>query len=296
MGELVSTLQDMGLSMNESKAYQALLRQGPANGYEISKRSGITRSVIYGVLDRLVDKGYALAVDSDPVIYAPLPPAQLVKRYRETYESNIERLESGLRKVASGLDAENYILGVSGYDDTIRKARELVSGAEREVVVSAWGSDCAPLQDELNAAERNGRTVILFCHSKVPFRVGTIYEYGLDEEIIRQKWPTRRIMVAADCRTALIGDIRPDADLGIVTSNPMIVQMAVEHVILDILHLAQLKKGIGDLGESISSGDDYRRIIEEQHRMLGLGAEPLPTPTPSNNGGADDGTDTGTAP
>ena len=296
MGELVSTLQDMGLSMNESKAYEALLRQGPANGYEVSKRSGITRSVIYGVLDRLVDKGYALAVDSDPVIYAPLPPAQLVKRYRETYESNIERLEHGLWKVASGLDAENYILGVAGYDDTMRKARELIGGAKHEVVVSAWGSDCAPLHDELKAAERNGRTVILFCHSKVPFSVGTIYEYGLDEEIIRQKWPTRRIMVAADCRTALLGDIRPDADLGIVTSNPMIVQMAVEHVILDILHLAQLKKGIGDLGESISSGDDYRRIIEEQHRMLGLGAEPLPTPTPSNNGGADDGTDTGTAP
>jgi len=113
VGELVNTLQDMGLSMNEAKAYQALLRHGPANGYEISKRSGITRSVIYGVLDRLADKGYALAVDSDPVIYAPLPPAQLVKRYRETYESNIERLESGLRNVASGLDAENYILGVA---------------------------------------------------------------------------------------------------------------------------------------------------------------------------------------
>ena len=73
MGELVNTLQDMGLSMNEAKAYQALLRHGPANGYEISKRSGITRSVIYGVLDRLADKGYALAVDSDPVITLLFP-------------------------------------------------------------------------------------------------------------------------------------------------------------------------------------------------------------------------------
>mgnify|MGYP000935008229 FL=1 len=280
MGELVNALQDMGLSMNEAKAYQALLRRGPANGYEISKRSGITRSVIYGVLDRLVDKGYALAVDSDPVVYAPLPPSQLVKRYRETYESNIERLECGLKRIASGLDAENYILGVAGYDDTIRKARELIRGAEREVVVSAWGSDCVPLQDELRAAEQAGRTVILFCHSKVPFRVGAIYEYGLAEEIIRQKWPARRIMVAADCRTALIGDIRPDADLGIVTSNPMIVQMAVEHVILDVLHLAQLKKGIGDLAEQIKTGEDYRRVIEEEHGRLGLGGQPLPTPIP----------------
>ncbi len=53
------------------------------------------------------------------------------------------------------------------------------------------------------------------------------------------KWPNRRIIVASDCKNVLVGDIRHDENLGIVTTNPMIVQMAVEHVILDILHLAQ---------------------------------------------------------
>ncbi|MEA4883688.1 MAG: helix-turn-helix domain-containing protein [Clostridia bacterium] len=277
---LVDALQGMGLSLNEAKAYYALVREGPANGYEISKRSGITRSVVYGVLDRLVEKGYLLPVDSDPVMYAPLPPSQLVKGFRETYESNLGNLERGLSKLAAGVNEEAYILGVSGYDDTIRKARDLIRNAMVEVVVSAWGSDCAPIRQDLEDAHRAGKHVIIFCHTKVPFNVGSIHEYGLDESIIRHKWPNRRIVVAADCRTVLLGDIRNGSDLGIVTSNPIIVQMTVEHVILDILHLAQLKSGIGDLAEHIHSGDDYMRVIEDQHRKLSLGQLDLPTPVP----------------
>ncbi|HHY61576.1 MAG: helix-turn-helix domain-containing protein [Bacillota bacterium] len=280
MAGLVETLQDMGLSLNEAKAYQALLRYGAANGYEVSKRSGITRSVVYGVLDRLLEKGFVLQVDSDPVMYAPLPPSQLLKEYRELYDRNLDNLERSLKQMESGVSEESYILGVAGYEDTIRKARELIRGTKHEVVVSAWGSDCVPLKEELEAAEGAGRTVIIFCHTKVPFSVGTIYEYGLAEDIIKEKWPNRRIIVATDCRNVLVGDIRHDENLGIVTTNPMIVQMAVEHVILDILHLAQLKAGIGDLAEQIQSGADYLRVIEDQHAKLDLGGAVLPTPVP----------------
>ena len=77
-----------------------------------------------------------------------------------------------------------------------------------------------------------------------------------------------------------MGDIRHDENLGIATANPMIVQMAVEHVILDILHLAQLKAGIGDLAEHISNGEDYLRVIEDQHEKLNLRGAVLPTPVP----------------
>ncbi len=74
LAALVEVLQDMGLSLNEARAYHALMRHGPANGYEVSKRSGITRSVVYGgVLDRLLEKGLVLQVDSDPVMYARCP-------------------------------------------------------------------------------------------------------------------------------------------------------------------------------------------------------------------------------
>ncbi|NLH87308.1 MAG: TrmB family transcriptional regulator [Firmicutes bacterium] len=280
MAALVEVLQDMGLSLNEARAYHALMRHGPANGYEVSKRSGITRSVVYGVLDRLLEKGLVLQVDSDPVMYAPLPPSQLLKEYRELYASNLDNLERSLKQVESGVSEESYILGVAGYDDTIRKARELIRGARHEVVVSAWGSDCLPLREELEAAEDAGRTVIIFCHTKVPFSVGTIYEYGLADDIIREKWPNRRIIVASDCKNVLVGDIRHDENLGIVTTNPMIVQMAVEHVILDILHLAQLKAGIGDLAKQIQSGDDYLSVIEEQHAKLDLRGAVLPRPVP----------------
>ncbi|MEW6227173.1 MAG: helix-turn-helix domain-containing protein [Bacillota bacterium] len=277
MPGLVEALQDMGLSLNEAKAYQALLRKSPANGYEISKRSGITRSVVYGVLDRLVEKGYILQVDSEPISYAPLPPEQLLNRYKERCSANLENLEKHLRHISTGVDQDSYILGISGYEDTIRKARQLIRDANAEIALSIWGSDCLPLKEELEAAEKAGKKIVIFCHSKVPFRVGTIHEYGLDEVIVRNVWVNRRIVVVADGRTVLIGDIRNNEKLGIVTTNPIIVQMAAEHLALDILHLAQLRASAGNLSEHIHSGEDYRRIVTDCHAKLSLRSEDFPT-------------------
>lgn len=280
MTALVDALQEMGLSLNEAKAYQALLRDGPANGYEVSKRASITRSVVYGVLDRLLDKGLVLQVDSEPIVYAPLPPSQLMNGYRETCTARLDRLEESLARVTSGIREDAYILGVSGYDDTIRKARELIGTARREIVLSAWGSDCAPLRQSLEQAERAGKKVVIFCHTTVPFKIGTTHQYGLAEDIVQSVWPNRRIILAIDCRTVLIGDIETDANLGIVTENPTIVQMAVEHVILDIMHLAQIRAGLGNPVDMILSGDDYIRLVRELHECLGLVGDCLPSATP----------------
>jgi hypothetical protein len=42
-----------------------LLQQNPSTGYQLSKLSGVPRSRIYETLERLVAKGYAVALDTD---------------------------------------------------------------------------------------------------------------------------------------------------------------------------------------------------------------------------------------
>jgi len=273
---LVEALQGIGLSLNEAKAYKCLLRLGRANGYEVSKQSGIKRSVIYGVLERLVEKGYVLKVDSDPVLYAPLPPSQLLLRCRAEWQTSFDRLETELARIESGIGEDCYILGISGYENTIHRARELVRGAEHEVALSVWGSDSVPLRGELEDAAARGVKVVIFSHSRVPFRVGIVHEYGLDEDIVRKIWPHRRLVVVADGRTVLIGDIRDDSNLGILTTNPLIVQLVVEQLTLDIFHLSQLVASVGDLSRCIHSADDYMRVVTDYHRRLGLSAENIP--------------------
>ena len=53
-------LLKIGFSLNEAKIYLALLEKYPLNGYEVSKYSGVARSLVYDCLDRLVSKGYVI--------------------------------------------------------------------------------------------------------------------------------------------------------------------------------------------------------------------------------------------
>ena len=48
--DVVPALVALGFSLNESRAYAALLQDSPATGYEVGVRAQIPRSAVYGVL------------------------------------------------------------------------------------------------------------------------------------------------------------------------------------------------------------------------------------------------------
>jgi len=50
-------LAPYGLDAKQSATYLAMLELGPASVLEVAKKSGVNRSMLYGVLDALVDKG-----------------------------------------------------------------------------------------------------------------------------------------------------------------------------------------------------------------------------------------------
>jgi len=68
--EVVSALVALGFSLNESRAYRALLLESPATGYEVGVRAQIPRSAVYGVLRRLVAVGAARAIAGTPERFA----------------------------------------------------------------------------------------------------------------------------------------------------------------------------------------------------------------------------------
>ena len=57
MDEIIKELQKLGFSQYECKAYIGVLKHYPVTGYEVSKQTGVPRSMIYEVLGKLMDKG-----------------------------------------------------------------------------------------------------------------------------------------------------------------------------------------------------------------------------------------------
>ncbi len=74
-------LTRLGFAEWEAKVYLALLQRSPVTGYQVSKDSGVPRSMVYQVLGKLVNRGAALIThDGDSVLYAPVPPLELMER------------------------------------------------------------------------------------------------------------------------------------------------------------------------------------------------------------------------
>jgi len=73
-GEPIDKLIKLGFSEYEAKSYVALLRESPVTGYQLSKTSGVPRSMIYEVLGKLTARGAAMKLrKGDSTQYAPVP-------------------------------------------------------------------------------------------------------------------------------------------------------------------------------------------------------------------------------
>ena len=80
-------LEKLGFSSNEAKVYGTLIKHKVLNGYEIAKLSGVARSLVYEVINRLVAKGAVIRIDGEPNFYKPIEYQDLIRSIKEENES-----------------------------------------------------------------------------------------------------------------------------------------------------------------------------------------------------------------
>jgi len=98
MSSLVERWMDVGFTEYEAKAYVALLRLGPATGYQVAKESGVPRSMVYEILNKLIARGVVVTQSlAEMVRYAPVPPDHLLDRMRRELEDNLSALTHDLK-------------------------------------------------------------------------------------------------------------------------------------------------------------------------------------------------------
>ena len=110
MKNIIKQLQNLDFTQYEAKAYISLLSRERVSGYELAKNSGIPASKIYQVLNRLLDKEVIVALDSVPKKYAPIPPEEILSRFRGDYLQIFNELDDGLSRIYKKEHiANNYI-------------------------------------------------------------------------------------------------------------------------------------------------------------------------------------------
>jgi DNA-binding MarR family transcriptional regulator len=248
--ESIEQLQKLGFNGSEARIYVTLLRTGPLTGYELAKASGVARPNVYGVLQKLEERGAVTRLDEQPgTRYAPLPFTELLARLRQRYELALADVEQSLTALAPA-DALTAITQFEGYDNLIETARHVLHGTRQTLMLAIWPEEAQALAEAVEEVEQRGveittlcltgcREVCQFCRGKI-----CRYPFGLQEA---DRW----LLLVVDNEELLAGAAQaPAIAVGLRTRQTLLVQltswyirhsMAVATLVTDLsLHLDEM--------------------------------------------------------
>lgn len=239
MSDIVAALVALGFSLNESRAYGALLAESPATGYEVGVRAQIPRSAVYGVLRRLVKAGAARSIVGSPERFVAAPAEDLLALLRKRFDGTAEQFSESVRALETTPPVPDAF-NVRGYARILEEAEQLVRNAKERLAISGWAREIGALSTELKRAPKRDVTTVIFSHCALPKIPGAeVFSYELDEAELERFWKHRLIVVSDDRATLIGATERLDTDDAVMSGSVAIAEVATSQVALDVTLLAQ---------------------------------------------------------
>lgn len=257
--ELLDQLTQIGFTEYEGKVYLALLAENPATGYQISKRSGVPRSMVYETLSRLHGRGMVLeAVEGRATLYRPLPPQTFLDEHQSEHQRLVNSLRVGLGELFDQV-IDDRIWSIRGRHAALTYASQLIREADSDVFLVLTDDDLKLLRDDIVAACERGleTNVLLTGHGKL--ECGRFAHHPpLESEL---QGLTGMLLVAIENGEALIASTGAQHEMrATVTRNPDLVFIARQFVWME-LFTQRIYARLGP--ELLSRLDDEDRIIFE---------------------------------
>jgi hypothetical protein len=239
---LVAELTELGLTRNQSLAYLTLLEDASGQGltgYEVGARSGVPRSAVYKVLRQLEDVGAAFSVGNEPQRFIAAGPDRWVDRLRRTTLARLDTVAEALRALPRRSRPEPVWI-VRRYDEVMSRIREMIGHARQSVYLSMWRREIEELRPALSELSSSALHRVLHCPQHLPDPPrGFSTWVDSEPDPAKATW-SHKVLVVVDRREALIGGSEPDVDNDAVwTTNPSLVDVATNHIILDLTLMSQ---------------------------------------------------------
>lgn len=229
MDQTLVKLHQLGFSEYEAKAYITLLKFNPVTGYELSKNSGVPRSMIYQTLQRLMDKGAVLPIMGQPIKYIPTNPQELLGRFRDNYNTVVDNLNDELAQLNNVVDY-GYFWNLKGYQAIIDKTKQLISDTKSSLYLSAYNEELKLLEPQLLEVYNRGCKIEILCRGDINLPIANIYptpDRSHDEDKNLGRWLT----VIADLQVVLIGEGLQDQDcIAVWTQNTSLITISLRYI------------------------------------------------------------------
>ena len=254
--DLLADLTGMGFTEYEAKVYLALLSDSPATGYQLSKTSGVPRSMVYEALSRLHARGAVLeSLEDRSAVYRPLPPDMLLDRYHQDHLQLMDNLRAGLMKLYSA-PTEERVWSLSGRRSIVTYASQIVEQAQKEVYLVLTDDDLADLRAVIAGACDRSVGLRALLTGQGTLECGEVaYHPPLESEL---HGLTGMLLIVVDGAEALIAG--KDHELATITRNSHLVGIARQFVWMEFFTQRIYSQLGDDLLAKLNAED--RKIFE----------------------------------
>lgn len=231
--DLLEQLARIGFTEYEAKVYLALLTENPATGYQLSKRSGVPRSMVYETLSRLHARGLVLeTVEGRATLYRPLPPHTFLDQHQSEHEQLVDSLRVGLEELYKSV-ADDRVWTIRGRRPALTYASQLIREAEQITFLVLTDDDLEILRDDIIAACERGVEANVLLTGKGNLECGRVAHHPpLESEL---QGLTGMLLVAVENGEVLIASTSVRQEMrATITRNPDLVLIARQFVWMEL--------------------------------------------------------------
>ena len=267
-GDLIDKLVQIGFSEYEAKAYVALLRESPVTGYQLSKMSGVPRSMIYEVLAKLVVRGAAMTLRKEGgTQYAPVPAAEFLDKLHREQEQLFASLQSDLDSLGSASDLD-YVWNIEGYENILAKAEEMIGQARESIYLALKPDTFVALQPMLEEAVQRGVRAVIYTASALDLPGGQVVVTPMSEEAASRVEGLGLILVV-DGEGVLISEwLTASQARASWATSPLLVFIAEHHLRTDP-YLPQILACLGERAADIIREEDRELFARAMESHIG---------------------------
>jgi len=231
--DLLEQLARIGFTEYEAKVYLALLAEKPATGYQISKRSGVPRSMVYETLSRLHGRGIVLeTVEGRATLYRPLPPETFLDQHQHEHEQLVRSLRDGLQALYTHVP-DDRVWSIRGRHSALSYASQLIRQADSVVFLVLTDEDLDVLSEDIATACDHGLEVNVLLTGQGDLQCGRVAHHPpLESEL---QGLMGMLLVAIEDGEVLIANTSIHEEVrATVTRNPDLVFIARQFVWMEL--------------------------------------------------------------